>query len=67
MNTQTGERLFDLTRDDDQRMNQDTMQRFAANEIRLVAKDADEAGATPKGFYNTGGRRYGTLPRFQCA
>ena len=52
MNTQTDERLFDLTRDDDQRMNQATMQRFAANEIRVVAKDADEAGVTPKGFYS---------------
>jgi alkylation response protein AidB-like acyl-CoA dehydrogenase len=52
MNAQTEERLFDLSRDDDQRMNQDTMQRFAANEIRAVAKDADEAGATPEGFYD---------------
>jgi alkylation response protein AidB-like acyl-CoA dehydrogenase len=52
VNTQTDERLFDLTRDDDQRMNQATMQRFAANEIRVVAKDADEAGVTPKGFYS---------------
>ena len=52
MNAQTEERLFDLSRDDDQRMNQDTMQRFATNEIRAVAKDADEAGATPDGFYD---------------
>ena len=52
MNAQTEERLFDLTRDDDQRMNQDTMQRFATHEIRAVAKEADEAGTTPEGFYS---------------
>ena len=52
MNAQTEERLFDLTRDDDQRMNQDTMQRFATHEIRAVAKAADEAGTTPEGFYS---------------
>jgi alkylation response protein AidB-like acyl-CoA dehydrogenase len=52
MNAQAEERLFDLTRDDDQRMNQDTMQRFAINEIRAVAKEADEAGLTPEGFYD---------------
>jgi alkylation response protein AidB-like acyl-CoA dehydrogenase len=52
MNAQAEERLFDLTRDDDQRMNQDTMERFALNEIRAVAKDADEAGLTPAGFYD---------------
>lgn len=51
MNAHTEDRLFDLTRDDDQRMNQDTMQRFATNELRALAKDADEAGATPHGFY----------------
>ena len=52
MNAQTEERLFDLSRDDDQRMNQDTMTRFAEHEIRAVAKEADEAGATPAGFYD---------------
>ncbi len=52
MNAQAEERLFDLTRDDDQRMNQDTMERFAVNEIRAVSKDADEAGLTPEGFYD---------------
>ena len=45
MTAPTPERLFDLSRDDDQRMNQETMQRFAANDIRSIAKDADEAGA----------------------
>lgn len=52
MTAQAESRLFDLTRDDDQRMNQDTMQRFAANEIRAVAREADEAGATPEDFYD---------------
>ena len=52
MNAQADDQLFDLTRDDDQRMNQDTMERFAANEIRAVAKQADEDGKTPQGFYD---------------
>ena len=45
------DRLFDLTLTDDQRMNRDTVQRFAKNDIRPVAKDADECAATPDGFY----------------
>ncbi len=52
MTAQAETRLFDLSRSEDQRMNQDTMERFAANEIRVVARDADEAGATPEGFYD---------------
>ena len=52
MNAPAEERLFDLTRDDDQRMSQDTMERFALNEIRALAKLADEQGATPEGFYD---------------
>ncbi|MDJ0877763.1 MAG: acyl-CoA dehydrogenase family protein [Halieaceae bacterium] len=52
MTAQAEPRLFDLGRSEDQRMNQDTMERFAANEIRAVAKEADEAGATPEGFYD---------------
>lgn len=43
--------LFDLTLSDDQRMNRETVQRFAAAEIRAQAKPADEAGSTPEGFY----------------
>ena len=35
--------LFDLTLTDEQRMNRETMQRFAAAEIRAQAKPADEA------------------------
>jgi alkylation response protein AidB-like acyl-CoA dehydrogenase len=52
MTSQVEPRLFDLVRSDEQRMNQDTMQRFAVNEIRAVAKEADEAGATPASFYD---------------
>lgn len=43
--------LFDLTLSDDQRMNRETMQRFAAAEIRDQAKEADETATTPAGFY----------------
>jgi alkylation response protein AidB-like acyl-CoA dehydrogenase len=43
--------LFDLTLTDDQRMNRDTVSRFAAAEIRTLAKQADEAGTTPTDFY----------------
>ena len=43
--------LFDLSLTDEQRMNRETMQRFAAAEIRDQAKDADEAGITPDDFY----------------
>lgn len=52
MTAAASERLFDLTRSDDQRMNQDTMQRFASQDIRTISKDADEAGNTPDGFYD---------------
>jgi alkylation response protein AidB-like acyl-CoA dehydrogenase len=43
--------LFDLTPTDEQRMNRDTMQRFAAAEMRSQAKIADEANTTPEDFY----------------
>ena len=52
MNAQAEPRLFDLVRSEEQRMNQETMERFADREIRAIAKDADEAGATPEGFYD---------------
>ena len=45
-------RLFDLTRNDDQRMSQETMQRFASAEIRSIARPSDEAGFAPAGFYD---------------
>ena len=43
--------LFDLTPTDEQRMNRDSMQRFAAAEMRSQANIADEADTTPGDFY----------------
>ena len=43
--------LFDLTLTDDQRMNRETMLRFAAAEIREQAAQADKSSVTPAGFY----------------
>ena len=65
MTAQEEPRLFDLGRSDDQRMNQETMQRFAANEIRAVARQADETAATP-GASTTRPRNWGyPCSRFQ--
>lgn len=50
MNDTAPELLFDLTLTEDQRMNRDTVQRFAAAEIRNQAKEADEAGTSTPGF-----------------
>jgi alkylation response protein AidB-like acyl-CoA dehydrogenase len=52
MSEKKGSRLFDLTRTDEQRMSQETMQRFAQAEIRSIAASSDEKGATPPGFYD---------------
>ncbi|MEP5568985.1 MAG: acyl-CoA dehydrogenase family protein [Halioglobus sp.] len=52
MTTSHPNRLFDLTRTDDQRMSQETMQRFAEVEIRSIARASDEAGEAPAGFYD---------------
>lgn len=52
MNNTAEKPLFDLTLTDEQRMNRETMQRFAAAEMRAQAKIADETGATPPGFYS---------------
>ncbi|MEP4146008.1 MAG: acyl-CoA dehydrogenase family protein [Halioglobus sp.] len=52
MTTSHPNRLFDLTRTDDQRMSHETMQRFADVEIRSIARSSDEAGAAPEGFYD---------------
>ena len=43
--------LFDLTLTDEQRMTRESMQRFAATEITLRARAADEAGTAADGFY----------------
>ncbi len=52
MTAEAQERLFDLTRSDDQRMNQETMQRFAKQTIRPISQEADEAGEAPADFYD---------------
>ena len=51
MSTAAQELIFDVTLSDDQRMNRDTVQRFAEAEIRSRAKEADEAAATPENFF----------------
>ena len=51
MSSAAQELIFDVTLSDDQRMNRDTVQRFAEAEIRPQAKEADEAAATPENFY----------------
>jgi alkylation response protein AidB-like acyl-CoA dehydrogenase len=43
--------MFDLTLTDEQRMNRETMQRFAAAEIRTLAKAVDEGGSPARDFY----------------
>ena len=43
--------LFDLTLTDEQRMNRESMQRFAAAEIRTQAKPVDEGAAVARDFY----------------
>jgi len=43
--------LFDLTLTDEQRMNRETMQRFAAAEMRERAKSADAERTVPSEFY----------------
>ena len=44
--------LFDLTLTDEQYMTRDSLQRFANAEISSLARDADEAGDAPAGFYD---------------
>ena len=43
--------LFDLTLTDDQRMNRETMQRFAAAEMREIAQEVDCGDKPADGFY----------------
>lgn len=46
------ELLFDLTLDEDQQLNRDSMQRFARSEMHGISRSADEAGEAPAGFYD---------------
>ena len=43
--------LFDLTLTDEQRMNRETMQRFAAAEIRTLSKSVDAGDSSASDFY----------------
>jgi alkylation response protein AidB-like acyl-CoA dehydrogenase len=45
------DQLFDLTLSDEQRMTRESIQRFAAAEMTSPARQADEAGSTPDGFF----------------
>lgn len=51
MNDMVEDLLFDLTLTDEQRMNRDTMQRFAAAEIRDLARAVDAGDSPATGFY----------------
>ncbi len=51
MSTASEDLLFDLTLTDDQRMNRETIQRFAAAEIRAQAAAGEKSGATATDFY----------------
>tara|TARA_R110002073_G_scaffold7063_3_gene40852 strand:+ start:5473 stop:6588 length:1116 start_codon:yes stop_codon:yes gene_type:complete len=51
MTDNTPDLLFDLTLTDEQRMNRESMQRFAAAEIRTQAKSVDEGSGSARDFY----------------
>ena len=51
MSTASEDLLFDLTLTDDQRMNRETIQRFAAAEIRAQAAASEGSGTPPADFY----------------
>ncbi|MFT6956451.1 MAG: alkylation response protein AidB-like acyl-CoA dehydrogenase [Halieaceae bacterium] len=52
MNTSAQTGLFDLTLSEEQRMNRDTVQRFAGSEMRAIAMSADQQSSTPENFYH---------------
>lgn len=43
---------FDLALSEEQRIMRDSIQRFATQQMRELARDADEAGQPPEGFYD---------------
>jgi hypothetical protein len=51
MSDDTQDLLFDLTLSDDQRMNRESMQRFAAAEIRTLAKSVDAGDSLAQDFF----------------
>lgn len=42
---------FDLSLSEEQRITRESMRRYAERQLRAIARDADEAGAAPEGFY----------------
>lgn len=46
------ELLFDLSLSEEQRISRESLRRFAEQEIRAIARAADEAGKPPEGFYD---------------
>lgn len=44
---------FDLSLTEEQRMTRESLQRFAGKQIRPIARQADEAGMAPDGFYHS--------------
>lgn len=45
------EQLFDLTLTEEQRITREAVRRFAEQELKTVARSADEAAGAPEGFY----------------
>ena len=50
--------LFDLSLTDEQQLMRDSARKFAEAEMRPVARKYDEAGETPRGFYEKIGFRW---------
>ncbi|MCG8316529.1 MAG: acyl-CoA dehydrogenase family protein [Pseudomonadales bacterium] len=46
------DQLFDLTLTEEQRISREAMRRFAEQELRAIAREADEAGQAPSSFYD---------------
>ena len=44
--------LFDLSLSEEQRITRENLKRFAATEVRAISRKADEAAATPAGFFD---------------
>lgn len=51
--SETKEPLFDLTLTEEQRMTRESLHRFAVDEMRAMARPADEASEIPHAFFNT--------------
>lgn len=51
--SETKEPLFDLTLTEEQRMTRESLHRFAADEVRAMARAADEEAHAPPAFFET--------------